>query len=211
MAITVMFGKGVTEMSVTARKWMCLVAVALLAGSIAVLASCSSPAGSSSASASASSESASSVSSEVVGMVNPWSDAASAEEAAKGAGLEAFPLPEGAISDLGEPFEVTYRYMEGMAEARYEFPAAAVVVRTAAISEDDLFDISGDYNKYAYEWTENIGDVAVACAGNREGESTKTYWGDEGEAHSIVAEGLGGDQDFGLTPDRLAVFVEAMK
>ena len=100
MAITVMLGKGVTEMSVTARKWMCLVTVALLAGSIAVLASCSSPAGSSSASASASSESASSVSSEAVGMVNPWSDAASAEEAAKGAGLEERRIFNGVLTTL---------------------------------------------------------------------------------------------------------------
>ena len=144
-------------------------------------------------------------------MGNPWSDAVSAEEAAKGAGLDAFPLPEGAIGDLGEPFEITYSYMEGMAQARYEFPASAVTVRTAKIAEDDSFDISGDYNEYAYEWTEHIGDAAVACAGNREGESAKTYWGDEGVAHSLVAEGLGGDMDFGLNLERLTVFVEAME
>lgn len=135
---------------------------------------------------------------------------ASAEEAAKGAGLEAFPLPTGAIADLGEPIDITYRCMEGMAQARYEFPASAIVVRTAKIAEGDSFDISGDYNTYANEWTEYIGDVAVACAGNREGESTKTYWGGEGIAHSLGAEGLGGDEDFGLTVERLTVFVEAM-
>lgn len=195
-------------MNATARKWMGLVAATLLASSIVVLAGCSSSTGSSSVSASASSETSSSAS---VGMANPWSDASSAEEAAKGAGLEAFPLPEGAIADLGEPFEITYSYMDGMAQARYEFPASAVTVRTAKIADNESFDISGDYNQYANEWTEEVSNVSVACAGNREGESTKTYWGDEGTAHSIVAEGLGGDQDFGLTPERLAVFVEAMK
>ena len=214
-------------MNATARKWMGLVVAAVLAGSIAVLAGCSSSgAGSASSATSASSASSASESapnvasvsagassasaSEYVSMANPWSDAASAEEAAKGAGLDAFPLPEGAIADLGEPFEITYSYMDGMAQARYEFPASAVTVRTAAISPDDFFDVSGDYNTYKYEWTENVGNVPVACAGNREGESTKTYWGDEGVAHSLVAEGLGGDSDFGRTPERLAVFVEAM-
>lgn len=146
-----------------------------------------------------------------VGMANPWSSAASAEEAAKGAGLDAFPLPTGAIADLGEPFEITYSYMDGMAQARYEFPASAITVRTAKIAEGDLFDITGDYNTYANEWTETIGDVQLACAGNRKGDSTKTYWGKDGIAHSLVAEGLGGDTDFGLNTERLTVFVEAMK
>lgn len=203
-------------MNATARKWLGIVAAAVLASSIVVLASCSSGSGSaSSASASASSSASASASneaasSEAASIANPWTDAASAEEAAKGAGLDAFPLPEGEIADLGEPFEITYSYMDGMAQARYEFPASAVVVRTAKIAPGDSFDISGDYNTYAHEWTEAIGDVSVACAGNREGESTKTYWGEEELAHSLSAEGLGGDMDFGLNVDRLTVFVEAM-
>ena len=204
-------------MSAIARKWTSLVVAAMMVSLIVVLAGCSSSGGSNSASASASGEAASSeaassegTSSASAGIANPWSDVASAEEAAKGAGLEAFPLPEGEIADLGEPFAITYSYMEGMAQARYEFPASAVTVRTAAVAEGDSFDISGDYNEYANKWTENVGDVAVECAGNREGESTKTYWGGEGVAHSLVAEGLGGDDDFGLTSERLAVFVEAM-
>lgn len=220
--------EGVKKMSVTVKKWMGLVVIALLASTIAVLAGCSSSAGTSSASESASGEAASSesasseaaaseaasseaASSATAGMANPWSDAASAEEAAKGAGLEAFPLPEGAIANLGEPIKIIYSYMDGMAQARYEFPASAVTVRTAKIAEGDLFDISGDYNTYSHEWTEYIGDAAVACAGNREGDSTKTYWGDEGLAHSLVAEGLGGDEDFGLNLERLTAFVEAME
>lgn len=219
----VAFQKEVTEMNATVRKWMGFVVAAMLMGSIAVLAGCSSSGDSSSSGASGSSEAASSAvesseaaaseaaSSAEAGLANPWSDAASAEEAAQGAGLDAFPLPEGAIADLGEPIEVTYSYMEGMAQARYEFPASAVTVRTAALAEGDLFDISGDYNTYANEWTEYVDNVPVACAGNREGESTKTYWGEEDIAHSLLAEGLGGDDDFGLTPERLAVFVEAME
>ena len=196
-----------------------LIAV-LLACSMALafgLASCSS---SSSGSASSSAEAASAsaetssknaeASSKAAEMANPWRDAASAEEAAKGAGLDSFALPEGEIADLGEPFAITYRYMDGMAEARYEFPASAVTVRTAALAEGDLFDISGDNNTYAHEWTDYIDNIPVACAGNREGESTKTYWGEDSIAHSLVAEGLGGDEDFGLNPERLTVFVEAM-
>ncbi|HAM16172.1 MAG TPA: hypothetical protein DCP91_10045 [Eggerthellaceae bacterium] len=135
----------------------------------------------------------------------------SADEAAKGAGLDAFALPNGEIADMGKPFEITYRCMDGMAQARLEFPAAAITARTSSSEGVEGADISGDYNTYAHEWTEEIGGVTVACAGNREGESTKTYWNAGGLYHSLVAEGLGGDVDFGLTPERIAVFVEAMK
>lgn len=217
-------------MNATMKKWVGLTAAAVLACSLAVLAGCSSSGSSSAASASAStsasasaaSESASSaassseaasseaVSSQAAGIANPWSEAATAEEAAKGAGIDSFALPEGAIADMGEPFAITYRYMDGMAEARYEFPASAVTARTAKIAEGDLFDISGDYNTYEHEWTETIANTPIACAGNREGESTKTYWGEGTVAHSLVAEGLGGDENFGLTTERLTVFVEAM-
>ena len=190
------------------KKWLGVIVAIAFAGSLVALAGCSSPANN--ASTSASSEE-SSESGESAGMPNPWSDVASAEEAAKGAGLDAFPLPAGAIGDLGEPIQVTYRCMDGMAEAYYEFPAAALTVRTAALAEGDSFDVSGDYNTYKYEWTETIDNTPVACAGNREGDSTKTYWGEDKVAHSIVAEGLGGDDAFGLNVDRLTVFVEAMK
>ena len=216
------------NMNATMKKWVGLTAAAVLAGSLIVLAGCSSGASSSaasssaSASASAASTSASSAaassgaasseaaSSQAAEIANPWSEAASAEEAAKGAGLDSFALPEGAIADMGEPFAITYRYMDGMAEARYEFPASAVTARTAKIAEGGSFDISGDYNTYANEWTETIANAPIACAGNREGESTKTYWGEGDVAHSLVAEGLGGDANFGLTTERLTVFVEAM-
>ena len=190
-----------------------------LAGCSSSSSSASDSADAASDSASASAEAAASAeaeseaaeeSGEAAQTANPWSDAASAEEAAKKAGIDSFNLPEGEIADLGEPFEVTYRYMDGMAEARFEFAASEVIARTAVIGEGETFDISGDYNTYANEWTEYVDNIPVACAGNREGESTKTYWGDENVAHSLVAEGLGGDLDFGLTPERLEVFVQAM-
>ena len=163
-----------------------------------------------SASASAASPSASAASSEAAGVANPWHEAATAEEAAAGAGIGSFALPQGAIADLGAPFAITYRYMDGMAEARYEFGASAVTARTAKIAADGSFDISGDYNTYKYEWTETIANSPIACAGNREGDSTKTYWGEGGVAHSVVAQGLGGDEDFGLNVERLTVIEEAM-
>ena len=208
-------------MKTTSKRLIGFVASALLACSIVGFTGCSSqPTSSSSASTSSSASSFSpsqtgasneSASSGSAAIANPWSDVASADEAAKGAGLDAFALPEGEIADMGKPFEITYRYMDGMAEARLEFPAAAITARTSSSEGVQGADISGDYNTYAHEWTEEIGGVTVTCAGNREGDSTRTYWNVNGLYHSLVAEGLGGDENFGLTPERIAVFVEAMK
>ena len=227
--------EGMMNMSSTMKRLAGVVAAVVLAGALVALAGCSASSSSSAASASASAASASasaasasasaaaasasaaapsasaaSASSEAAELANPWHDAASAEEAAQGAGLEAFPVPEGEIADLGPIFEVEYRYMDGMAEARLQLAASVVTVRTAKIAEGDFFDISGDYNTYAYEWTEYIANTPIACAGNREGDSIKTYWGEDNIAHSIVAQGGGGDADFGLNVERLTVFVEAM-
>lgn len=205
-------------MKTTSKRLVRFIASALLACSIVGIAGCSSqPTSSSSAStdssasssqASASSETASNGSAAIA---NPWSDVASADEAAQGAGLDAFTLPEGDIADMGKPFEITYRCTDGMAQARLEFPAAAITVRTSSSEGVEGPDITGDYNTYAHEWTEEIDGVAVTCAGNREGESTKTFWSTDGLYHSLVAEGLGGDENFGLTSERIAVFIEAMK
>ena len=227
--------EGMMNMSSTMKRLAGVVAAVVLAGALVALAGCSASSSSSAASASASAASASasaasasasaaaasasaaapsasaaSASSEAAELANPWHDAASAEEAAQGAGLEAFPVPEGEIADLGPIFEVEYRYMDGMAEARLQLAASVVTVRTAKIAEGDFFDISGDYNTYAYEWTEYIANTPIACAGNREGDSIKTYWGEDNIAHSIVAQGGGGDADFGLNVERLTPIVEAM-
>lgn len=204
-------------MRTVSKTWLAAIAAAALACSLVMAFGCSPQQASSGAasSSSATSSSQASASAEVpsdssASMGNPWSAKASAEEAAKDAGLDAFPLPEGEIADLGAPFEITYSCMQGMAEARFEFPASRVIARTSIPEGPEDTDNSGDYNAYAHEWTVDIDGITVSCAGNREGESTKTYWTANGLNHSLVAEGLGGDADFGLTDDRLRVFVNTM-
>ena len=73
---------------------------------------------------------------ENTGLANPWSDVESAEEAAKGAGIDSFVIAEDPGLDLGQLFERTYRCMDGIAEARLEFPASALTVRKGTIAEE---------------------------------------------------------------------------
>ena len=143
-------------------------------------------------------------------LANPWAeDIASASEAAMAAGIADFAVPEGAVSDFDEPLSVAYRATDGLAEADYDYGASAVTIRkgTPEVAGEDG-DVSGDYTSYAHEWTQTVGSYEVACYGNREGDAAKAVWkGGQDMYFSIVVEGLGGDDDFGLNEERLEAFV----
>ena len=132
----------------------------------------------------------------------------SSEEAAKGAGIDSFVIAEDPVIDLGENFERTYRCMDGIAEARLEYPASALTVRKGTNAEDG--DISGDYTEYAETWTQDVDGIEVTCFGNWEGDASKSIWNVDGMYYSIVAEGLGGDDDFGLNAERLTEMVRCI-
>ena len=154
-------------------------------------------------------ESTAAAAEENTGLANPWSDVGSAEEAAKGAGIDSFVIAEDPGLDLGELFERTYRCMDGIAEARLEYPASALTVRKGTIAEEG--DISGDYTEYANTWTQDVNGIEVTCFGNREGDAAKSIWTVDNMYFSIVAEGLGGDQDFGLNAERLTAMVNSIQ
>ena len=148
---------------------------------------------------------------ENVGIANPWSDAGTLAEAAEGAGIEGFSIPEGAEISLGEVNVTEARYMEGLAEAVVEFPAVEMTIRkgNASVAEDG--DISGDYNEYANTWTQNIKGLEVTCFGNRKGDATKTIWKVDDTCYSITAYGLGGDTDYGLSPDDINSLINGIQ
>jgi len=146
------------------------------------------------------------------GVANPWSDVDSAEAAAEGAGFDSFVIPAGEELSLGKIENVSYRCMDGMTEAVIEYPAAQVVVRKGDPKHEMAeHDISGDYNQYKNNWQITVGDYEVYCAGNREGDSTKTVWSSGEYDYAVLAKGLGGDEDFGLGEDDLNVLVNGTK
>ena len=147
------------------------------------------------------------------GMPNPWSDVATAEDAAKGAGFDEFAVPvEGTIQDMKMVSAPTFRCMEGLAEANYEFGASSICIRKGkpeVASEGS--DVSGVYDTYAKTWTVKVGDIDVTCQGNVDGQSIKTLWSSGGYDYSIYAMGLGGDENFGLTNETVTTLVGQIK
>ncbi len=146
------------------------------------------------------------------GMANPWSDVNSAEEAAEGAGVDGFSAAEGVTISLGEVKDVHYRCMKGIAEAVIEFPAVEMTIRKGdATYEIAEGDISGDYNEYKYDWTQSVKGLEVNCFGNRKGDATKTIWAVDDYDYSICVQGLGGDEDYGLSADDLNSLINAIQ
>lgn len=139
---------------------------------------------------------------------------ASAEEAAKGAGLDKFVLPMDAETDLGNVGTskdwMNFRYMDGLAQADFPMGAADIVVRKG-LSSIDNGDISGDYTAYAYEWTQDVNGTEAKCWGNREGAAMKTIWTKGDYSYSITARGAGGEDDFGLSANDVAVWVAGIE
>ena len=178
------------------------------AASSASASSASSVASSTSSASSAASSEASS-SGGYVGMPNPWHQVSNASEAAEGAGIDGFEVPEGAQISLGAVAPELYQYMAGIAEADVPFPAVQMTIRKGEAVIDD--DISGDYNQYAHTWTQNINGIDVTCSGNREGESIKTTWIVGAYDYSILIQSSGGDSDYGLKADDLNILVGGIK
>jgi hypothetical protein len=147
---------------------------------------------------------------EQTGMANPWQTADSMEAAAEGAGLDGFSLAAPSIS-LGDLTPEEFRYMDGIAEVRIPVGAVEMTIRKGRASAAENGDISGDYNAYANEWTQNIKGLEVKCFGNREGEATKTIWTVDDTCYAILAYGAGGDDDFGLSPDDLNSLINGIQ
>lgn len=140
-----------------------------------------------------------------------WTMCATAEEAAAGAGLDSLVDLNGttiSLGELGTMGSISYRYMDGIAQIFC--PAAAVemsVIKGVVPAGDG--DVSFDQTAYAYEWTQDVDGQEVQCFGNREGEATKTIWTDGAYNYAVLAYGAGGDTDYGLQADDVAIMVNA--
>ena len=142
-----------------------------------------------------------------------WTDAATAEEAVQGAGIDAVADMNGTVISLGElgtMGDVTYKYMDGAVQV--SCPAAAVemfVIKAKASTVNG--DASFDAAEYAHEWTQDVDGQEVKCFGNREGEATKTIWTAGDYSYAVLAYGAGGDDDYGLGAEDVAIMVNAVK
>ena len=147
----------------------------------------------------------------VIGMPNPWADAATAEEAAEGAGVGYFLVPEGGTEIVGGRIDFgAFRYMNGLAEADGWVGAAELTVRKGL--KQDSADVSGDYTDYAYTWTVEADGWEVTCFGNEEGRMMKAIWLSDNFSYSITVRGQGDYYlSYGLGAEDVVALVTAIQ
>lgn len=142
-----------------------------------------------------------------------WTAAANAEEAVQGAGIDSVADLNGTVISLGElgtMGDVTYKYMDGA--VKVSCPAAAVEMFVIKAKDSTgSGDVSFDSTAYANEWTQDVDGQQVTCFGNREGEATKTIWTAGDYSYAVLAYGAGGDDDYGLSAEDVAIMVNAVK
>ncbi|MBQ9002356.1 MAG: PepSY domain-containing protein [Eggerthellaceae bacterium] len=122
-----------------------------------------------------------------------WTDAKTAEDAAKGAGLATFGAPTSTmIADI--TFDnPKYGYKTGVAQAVYEKGAAQLNVRksdashTSALSDEDT-------SKYANNWKKTHEGFEVTCYGPARGAAAFVTWADGTNNYGASILGLGGEQ-----------------
>lgn len=144
-------------------------------------------------------------------MANPWSEAKTADEAGQSAGVGYFVVPEdGTQSTIGPINWYGFQYMEGVAQADGGIGAATLTVRKGL--KQDTTDVSGDYNKYAYSWTQQVDVWEVTCFGNEEGKAMKALWLSDNFSYSIIVRGQGDLVDtFGIGQEDVAALVNAVQ
>jgi hypothetical protein len=147
------------------------------------------------------------------GIANPWSEAATLEEACEVAGFDSMSVPEGAETRLGEVTVGTIRCMDGMVEVEVPYPASQLIIRKGRRDFEDVGegDISGDYTEYDQTWTVGVGDIEVTCFGKVDSGAAKSIWTVGDYSYCILAQPLGGEEDFGLFAVDVGTLVNGIK
>lgn len=144
-------------------------------------------------------------------IANPWSAATTADEAGQSAGVGYFVVPEdGTQSTIGPINWSGFQYMEGVAQADGFIGVAGLTVRKGL--KQDTSDVSGDYNKYAYSWTQQVDFWEVQCFGNEEGKAMKAIWLSDNFSYSILVRGQGDLVDtFGIGEEDVTALVNGVQ
>jgi len=146
-----------------------------------------------------------------VNLENPWTEVGSASEAAEGAGVGYFIVPEDSDDYQGGHISFSsFRYMEEIAEAEGGIGAAELVVRKGLNQNTE--DVSGDYTEYSKNWTVQTDDWTVSCFGNEEGKTMKAIWCSDNFSYSIMVRGQGDLYDtYGLTDEDIQALVSVIQ
>ena len=146
-----------------------------------------------------------------IGMPNPWSEAKDAAEAAEGAGVGYFELPNALETSGGRVDFREFHWMKGLAQADGYIGTAQLTARKGLKQNGE--DISGDYTDYKETWNQDVGGVTVKCSGNEKGKAMRAMWVTDNFSYCILVRGQGDEafrDSYGVDADAVAALVSAI-
>ena len=139
---------------------------------------------SASAAASASASSASSAA------VN-WTSALTPDEAAKGAGISSFGVPQRTVIADFVFTGPAFAYTEHVAQATYEVPSSAKLIVRKAEGAHTAPITDRDKSQFSQTWQNTYEGYDVTCYGNKQGAATICVWNDGTKEYGVTIEGFG--------------------
>ena len=133
----------------------------------------------------------------------------SPEAAAEASGVAPLEVADSLTVESVSPETIRYRSGEGYVYTSASFPMRSGVRLIMYKALPDV-DVVFDPIEYAHAWTQQVGDIEVACKGNQEGAATVMSWKTEGASYTVLAYGHEAEHDYGLSPEDVAGVVSAI-
>jgi hypothetical protein len=122
-----------------------------------------------------------------------WTDAKSAEKAAKGAKIKKFGVPSKVTVNDKKFTDPSFAYAEGVAQATYEKGDTGLVVRKAdGDHEAPLTDL--DKTEFPHKWAKSYDGLDVTLYGPEKGAVVVCTWSDGTAEYGATYQGLNGEE-----------------
>ena len=137
-----------------------------------------------------------------------WTNVISAAEAAKGAGLTSFSMPDRTVIADIVFTNPAYSYTTGVAQAKYDNGASLIIRKDDGSHSAQLTD--SDVSKLTATWTKTYEGVEVTCHGVARGAATYITWKADAGEYGVTLQSAD-SKELAMDEEDIADIVRAIK
>ena len=137
-----------------------------------------------------------------------WTNVISAAEAAKGAGLTSFSMPDRTVIADIVFTNPAYSYTTGVAQAKYDNGASLIIRKDDGSHSAQLTD--SDVSKLTATWTKTYEGVEVTCYGVARGAATYITWKTNAGEYGVTLQSAD-SKELAMDEEDIADIVRAIK
>ena len=137
-----------------------------------------------------------------------WTNVISAAEAAKGAGLTSFSMPDRTVIADIVFTNPAYSYTTGVAQAKYDNGASLIIRKDDGSHSAQLTD--SDVSKLTATWTKTYEGVEVTCHGVARGAATYITWKTNAGEYGVTLQSTD-SKELAMDEEDIADIVRAIK